>query len=261
MYYRRYPALSNTVLIMLHGSSWHSRYFMPLAQSISAANAAQVYTPDLRGHGVHPVRRGDVDYIGQYEDDLADLMAVIRKDNPGVRFVIGGHSSGGGLAIRFAGGKYGGQASAYLLLAPFLHFMAPTFRFDTDWANPRVARLLGLIALNTIGIRHFNDLPVFSLNVPQEARDGVETLSYSYRLYVSYSPRNYRNDLRAIRQPLLLIAGTADEIFRAEQYEPLVAQCASAQVKLLDGVSHMGLVMAPELGMIVNTWMQGCITG
>lgn len=255
LFYRHYPAESNKVLILLHGSSWHSQYFMPLAQSISESNTAQVYTPDLRGHGPNPTRRGDVDYIGQYEDDLTDLISVILGKNPNAHLIIGGHSSGGGLAIRFAGGKYGNQADAYLLLSPFLHFLAPTFRFDVDWARPRVARLLGLIALNGIGVRRFNHLPIFSLNVPHYARDGQETLSYTYRLYVSYSPRNYRRDLRAIKKPLLLIAGTADDAFRAEKYEMLIARDTAGQVKLLDGVSHMGLVVHPKLGMIINTWL------
>jgi non-heme chloroperoxidase len=71
--YRHYPARSNKVLILIHGSGWHSQYFLPLARYISDAGLAQVYTPDLRGHGRSPERRGDVDYIGQMEEDLAVL--------------------------------------------------------------------------------------------------------------------------------------------------------------------------------------------
>ena len=48
--YRYYPAQSDKVIILLHGSGWHSQYFMPLAQFISSEGLAQVYTPDLRGH-------------------------------------------------------------------------------------------------------------------------------------------------------------------------------------------------------------------
>ncbi|MBT7716490.1 MAG: alpha/beta hydrolase, partial [Deltaproteobacteria bacterium] len=123
--YRHYPAQSDRVLILLHGSGWHSRYFLPLAESISAEDLAQVYTPDLRGHGSTPERRGDVDYIGQLEDDLADLIAIIRKDNPNAMLIVGGHSSGGGLAVRFAGSQYGKQADAYVLLSPYLKYNAP----------------------------------------------------------------------------------------------------------------------------------------
>ena len=55
--YRHYPAQSDNVLVLLHGSGWHSQYFLPLAEFISSENLAQVYTPDLRGHGRMPARR------------------------------------------------------------------------------------------------------------------------------------------------------------------------------------------------------------
>ena len=126
--YRHYPAQSDKVLILVHGSGYHSRYLLPLAEFISAEGLAQVYTPDLRGHGSTPERRGDVDYIDQLEDDLADLIAIIRNDNPDAKLIVGGHSSGGGLVIRFAGSQYGQQADAYVLLSPFLKYNAPAIR-------------------------------------------------------------------------------------------------------------------------------------
>lgn len=254
--YRHYPAHSDKALILVHGSSWHSQYFMPLAQQVSAANAAQVYTPDLRGHGLTPARRGDIDYIGQYEDDLADLIAQIRRENSLARIIIGGHSSGGGLAIRFGGGPYGNLACAYLLLAPYLHFTAPTFRTDVDWATPNLTHLLMLMALNALGVRRFNDLPTMYLNVPPAARNGTETSTYSYRLFISYSPRHYQRDLRKIRQPLLLITGTNDEVFLAQRYQQVFAPYPTAQVLLIEGASHMGLVMEPELAARVITWLE-----
>jgi len=29
--FRHYPASTNTILVLLHGSGWHSQYFLPLA--------------------------------------------------------------------------------------------------------------------------------------------------------------------------------------------------------------------------------------
>ncbi|MFC2002126.1 alpha/beta hydrolase [Chloroflexota bacterium] len=55
--YRYYPAQSDKVIILLHRSGWHSQYFLPLAEFISSADLAQVYTPDLRGHGGLPPKR------------------------------------------------------------------------------------------------------------------------------------------------------------------------------------------------------------
>jgi len=255
--YRHYPAQSNKVLILIHGSGWHSQYFLPLARFISDAGLAQVYTPDLRGHGRSPERRGDVDHIGQLEEDLAVFIGMIQKDDDEKAIILGGHSSGGGLVVRFSGSKYRHLADAYLLLSPFLKYNAPTMRPKSGgWANPYTGRIIGLTLLNNVGIRHFNYLPVIDFNMPEEARDGTETLSYSYRLNTSYAPRNYKKDLAAISQPLLVIVGEADEAFLPDQFEPTISPFAKAEIRLLRGVTHLGVVVNPQVRPVIGKWLE-----
>lgn len=103
---------TDTTLLLVHGSGSHIAYLAPLARRLSRRDAAHVYTPDLRGHGISPARRGDVDYIEQLEDDLADLVEHARACHVGNHIVVGGHSSGGGLTLRFAGSRHGGLADA-----------------------------------------------------------------------------------------------------------------------------------------------------
>ncbi len=256
--YRQYSSDSDKILILLHGAGWHSRYFLPLARFISSEGLAQVYTPDLRGHGLTPKRRGDVNYIDQLEDDLADLIAMIQKDNPSSMLIIGGHSSGGGLAIRFAGSQYGQKAYAYMLMSPFLKYNAPTTRINSGgFAMPYTGRIIGLAMLNSAGIHWFNYLTVIKFNMPERARDGTETLSYSYRLNSAYAPHDYEKDLSAISQPLLVVAGTKDEAMIYCQYEPVISQYTKVQVKLLQGVTHMGLVVGPEVRPVIKDWLEG----
>lgn len=255
--YRYYPSQSDKGLILLHGAGWHSQYFLPLADFISSEGLAQVYTPDLRGHGPMPERRGDADYIAQLEDDLADFITVIRKDSPDAMLIVGGHSSGGGLAIRFVGSRYGKQANAYLLLSPFLKYNAPTTRSNFGgFAHPYTGLIAGLTMLNSVGIHWFDYLTAIEFNMLEEARDGTETLSYSHRLNTAYAPRNYKKDLRAITQPLLVVAGTADEVMFADQYEPVISRYTDVQVKLFQDVTHMGVVVSPEVRPIVKEWLE-----
>lgn len=255
--YRYYPTDAETVLILLHGSGWHSSYLLPLAEFVSGENLAHVYTPDLRGHGLNPTRRGDIDYVAQLEDDIADLIAVIKREHPNADVVVGGHSSGGGLALRFAGSPYGQQADAYLLLAPYLQYNAPTARPNSGgWARPYTARIAGLTMLNNVGIRGLNHLTVIDFNMPEKARDGTETLAYSFRLNTGYAPRNYKKDLRAITQPLLLIAGTDDEAFYADNYEAVISPYTKGQVELVDGATHMGAAVDPEVRPIIQAWLE-----
>jgi alpha-beta hydrolase superfamily lysophospholipase len=256
--YRQYPAESDKVLILFHGSGYHSRYLFPLARFISSEDLAQVYTPDLRGHGLTPTRRGDVDYINQMDDDAADLIELIRKDNPSATLIVGGHSSGGGMAVRFAGSRYGQQADAYLLLTPFLKHNAPTMRPNSGgWASPNFGRIMGLSMLNSAGIRSINDMTIIEFNMPEEALDGTETLSYSFRLNTAYSPRNYKKDLSAITQPLLVVAGTADEAFVADKFESVISQYTEVKVRLLEGLTHFGVVLSPEIQPVIKDWLAG----
>jgi non-heme chloroperoxidase len=255
--YRHYPADSNVHLVLLHGSGYHSRYLFSLAREISRRGAAQVYTPDLRGHGVSPARRGDIDYIDQLEDDLTDLLALIEARHPNAKLVLGGHSSGGGLAVRFGGGHHASKPSGYLLLAPFLGHDAPTTRRDSGgWANPRIHRLVALSILNAMGVEAFNGVVVIEFRMPEEYRDGTETLEYTFRLNTGYSPRDFESDLTAIRVPILVLVGSEDEAFIANQYEPTIGELApQAQVHVLAGVSHLGIATASSSPHHIVEWL------
>jgi len=67
----------------------------------------------------------------------------------------------------------------------------------------------------------------------------------------------YEKDLSTITQPLLVVAGTKDETMIYCQYEPVISQYTSVQVKLLQGVTHMGLVVSPEVRPIIEEWLEG----
>jgi len=255
--YYYYQAQTNKVLIMLHGSGWHSKYFLSLAKYISSENIAHVYTPDLRGHGISPIKRGDINYINQLEDDLTDFVSIVGEKHPNSTLIIGGHSLGGGLAIRFAGSKYGKYADAYILLSPFLKYNAPTMKLNAGgWASAHIPRIIGLSMLNNVGISWFNYLKVIDFNMPEEYRDGTETLSYSYRLNTGFAPRNYKKDLSAIKQKVLVIVGKSDESFIVEAFLPEISKYKKdVNVILLDDVTHVGIVMGKEVRPIIKKWI------
>jgi alpha-beta hydrolase superfamily lysophospholipase len=236
--------------------------FHHLASFVSQNGLAHVVAPDLRGHGFSPARRGDVDYTGQLEDDLADLLSEMRRQHPGAKIIVGGHSSGGGLAIRFAGGPYGDQADAYLLLAPFLKYNAPTTRPNSGgWAQPLSGRIAGLSMLNRVGIPWFNHLTVIQFDMPAAVLNGPlgesATTAYSYRLNTAFAPRsNYGHDLAALQQPFLLAAGLDDAAFIAKQYEPVISQYTqSGKYVLLPGVGHIDLLTTPQLEPALADWL------
>ena len=127
--YRHYPArgpVIDKVAIVIHGSSGSSIAVHALADAL-AGRGIETYAPDLRGHGSSGTR-GDIAYIGQLEDDLADLVAVVRKTAPTEPITLLGHSSGGGFALRIASSPIKDLFARTVMLAPYLGYDAPTNR-------------------------------------------------------------------------------------------------------------------------------------
>jgi dipeptidyl aminopeptidase/acylaminoacyl peptidase len=73
--YYAYPAQANRVAVLIHGSVGPGKGLNPLAQSLQAAGIT-TYVPDVRGHGGSGAR-GDIEYIGQIDDDLADFVSQL----------------------------------------------------------------------------------------------------------------------------------------------------------------------------------------
>ncbi|MCW1932725.1 alpha/beta hydrolase [Pararhodobacter zhoushanensis] len=247
------------LIVAVHGSGWHGAQFAGLGAALSA-QGFDVIAPDLRGHGPAPQRRGDIDYIGQFEDDLADLIA--REAASGQEVVLLGHSSGGGLVIRFAGGGHRALIDRAVLLAPFVQYDAPTARPESGgWARVMTRRIIGLTMLNAVRIRALNALPVIQFRFPSSVLDGPQgqtaTRAYSYRLNASFAPRrNWQADVAAL-PPFLLIAGAQDEAFRAEAYEPTFRAITERGRYTLTGASHLSVVDDPETAQRIVDFLRG----
>ncbi|MGB7317856.1 MAG: alpha/beta fold hydrolase [Planktotalea sp.] len=247
---RRYgsKAADKPLLILVHGSGWVGLQFNSIASAL--ADDAYVVVPDLRGHGAAPERRGDVDYINQMEDDLAELIDA--EHMQGQQVVLAGHSSGGGLVVRFAGGAHGTMMDQAILLAPFLKYNAPTTRQNSGgWAHTMTRRIIGLSMLNTFKITALNYLPIIQFNMPEAARQGkyghLATLRYSYRLNTGFAPRmDYLKDIAALPD-FTLIAGTQDEAFFADKYQEVMSAVTDkGSYHLIEGETHLSVIDAAE---------------
>ncbi|MCX5497233.1 alpha/beta fold hydrolase [Kaistia dalseonensis] len=231
--YRFHDAASERILIFIHGSSYHGGGYDELATYVSAAGAAKVVLPYLRGHYFSGRRRGDIEYIGQCEDDIVDLIRELRKQGHKGPIILGGYSSGGGFVLRFAGGD-GPKLEAiagYIALAPIIPRTAAVRGGNAGgWNVINLPRILGLVTLNFIGVRGFDGLPIIAFNKPASAWDGTETLAYSWRLNVTYHPRNdYASDVKAMPSSSLVLVGDSDE-----------AVDSAALLGLLKGAGYRG---------------------
>ena len=248
--FRHYPATgpaTGRTAIVVHGSTGSSGTRIHALSTALAARGVETYAIDIRGHGVSGTR-GDIAYVGQLEDDLADFVADVRKTNPTVPLTLIGHSAGGGFALRAAASPIQNLFARTVLLAPYLGYNAPTNRPNSGgWANADKPRIIALMALRAIGIDCCGSLPTLAYAVPPNS-EKIQTGIYSDRLMRNFANHpDYRGDFAAVTRPMTIIAGADDELMISDKYAEAVRGITPPiDVRLIGGIDHMGIVTAPK---------------
>jgi pimeloyl-ACP methyl ester carboxylesterase len=252
--FRHYAAVgpsTGRAAIVVHGSSGSSGNNIHALSMALAQHGVESYAVDIRGHGVSGTR-GDIAYVGQLEDDLADFVAEIRKTSPAAPLTLIGHSAGGGFALRVAGSNIQNLFARTVLLAPYLGHNAPTNRANSGgWVNADIPRIIGLVALRAIGINCCEALPVIAFAVPPNSQVSLVP-TYTDRLMRNFATRDYRMDLAAATKPLRIVSGADDELMLADKYAEAVRDVApNVNVRLVQGINHIGMVSSPAAVSLV----------
>jgi alpha-beta hydrolase superfamily lysophospholipase len=263
LYARHFPANTNVTVLLLHGVGANSYLFNTSCGKIREAANAGIFALDLRGHGESGGRRGDVDYIGQYEDDVAEVIAEIRAKQPGGKLILAGHSMGGGIALRYAMKRGPSNVDGYLLFAPHLGFNSPTaYSSQPQTGNTgepevkmQVYRIIGLFMLNIFGIVGYNDLGIAFFNIPSDSPQSPVDV-YSYRAFSSVAPTDYKSALSAVEKPLLVVVGSNDEAFSVEHFKPVLAENSDGRLLLFDGIGHNGIMYDNAVIAAVGAWIR-----
>jgi non-heme chloroperoxidase len=254
--YRVYPGRHDRAVVLVHGSSGTDTSMLKLAQALQAAGAT-VYAISLRGHGGSGTANGDVSYIGQLDDDLADLMKGLGLDKPGIHRTLIGFSSGGGFVLRIAGGRQAGLFSDYIAISPYIGQDAPTNKPNAGgWAGVAVPRIIALTLLNSIGLAWFQDLP--AVHFATDAKpSNTRTPVYSFRLAASLQlGRDWRGVLARISAPTEIVVGANDELFNADQFKPML-QTVNPRigVTVVPNETHLGMIAdPPATAAIAAAW-------
>lgn len=238
--------------IFIHGSSGSSGTVNHALTHAIASRGVETWALDIRGHGGSGTR-GDIGHVGQLEDDLADFVAELRKSAPELPLTLIGHSAGAGFSLRVAATPIMQDMFVRtVLLAPYLGYDAPTNKPRAGgWANFDLPRFLGLAALRKLGIDCCAQLPVLALAVPASSAKYLVS-TYSDRLTRNFATRGYRVDLPAVTHPITIFGGAEDEMMISDKYAEVVqAIKPSVDVKIIDGINHMGIVTNPKAISIV----------
>jgi len=243
--YRVYDGGGTQAVVLIHGSSDDGAGLHPLAKALRDAGAS-VYVPVLRGHGTFG-RSGDIDHIGQLEDDLADFVAVLRPLRPGSSFSLIGFSSGGGFVLRAIGTADEKLFDRFIMISPALPPGSPTIRPDTGgWVSVAKPRIIVLALLNRLGVDWLNGLPIVAFATSPKAPN--LTSAYSFRLAVDFgAPRDYLAALGRSKKPAALLVGGSDELFFPDRFAPLLKPARpDLPITIVPGIGHIGMTVTPE---------------
>ena len=90
----RPAATARGVVVICHGFNAHSGMYQWVAEQFAASGLA-VYALDLRGRGRSDGERFYVEKIADYVSDVATVIALAKKREPGRPVFLLGHSAGG----------------------------------------------------------------------------------------------------------------------------------------------------------------------
>lgn len=263
MGFRHYRSTQPTriKLYLVHAETWGDLQFTSLATTLAnRLGVADVFTFDMRGHGQNPLHRGDINYVGQPTDDLADLIRATSA--PGDVIVIGGHSAGAAVAARLAAAPGQAKFSGLLLLAPVL---SPDFAANKPelggWALPLKGRVAALKLQNALGI-HWSDQEVaVQYAVPKAVWEGPlgfsVTSDYTWRFVRSLQlPSADGSELASVRVPYLAVVGSDDEVIDATKLEPAMKSFNKrGETAVVPQETHFGIVNSQQTLAIIQNWL------
>ncbi len=242
--YRAYRGDPKDVVVLIHGSSGTSASMHVLASAIHARGPT-VFALGMRGHD-GTGRYGDVDYIGQLDDDVVDFMSQV-PPRSAARKTLLGFSSGGGFVLRFASGANATLFDRYVLVSPQMSARTGLMRPNAGgWVSVAIPRIVALSLLTRMGIHNFEYLPVIDFAVmPGHA---TQTSQYTFRMQQNFGPRfDALGDLGRVPRPISLFAGARDEIFYTDRYaRTLKPARPDLALTIVPGMGHMDMITKPE---------------
>jgi len=260
LYYQHWrPATTPlAVLVIVHGLAEHSGRHERFGCELAEAGYA-VETFDLRGHGRSEGMWGYVSSFDDYVRDLETFLQNVSARQAHLPLVLMGHSMGGTIAALLAISRRFPLA-ALILSAPAVRLWQ-----DTGWVVRAFAHLMSrfLPKMRTMPLAAqyiSRDLTVVEAYVhdPLVYRAGLRVRTVYEFLRAT---QRVREGAAAIREPLLILQGTADRLVQprgaAELYEK--ASSPDKTLRLYEGLYHE-LLNEPErerVLMDILAWLEG----
>jgi alpha-beta hydrolase superfamily lysophospholipase len=225
------------VVVLAHGLGEHARRYDHVTQRLGEAGLV-TYALDHRGHGRSGGKRVVVRDIAEFTADFDTLVGIAKREHPGLKCIVLGHSMGGGIVFAY-GVERPDNYDLMVLSAPAVAAQ--------DLVNPLVAfaaKGLGVIAPG---------LPVQELDFTAISRDPEVVAAYvnDPLVYHGKVPAGLGRALLqvgetmprrapALTTPLLVVHGTDDRLIPVDGSRRLIQCVGSTDVELKEypGLYH-----------------------
>jgi pimeloyl-ACP methyl ester carboxylesterase len=91
--------------------------------------------------------------------------------------------------------------------------------------------------LNETGNHEQDHLPALFFNLPGT----IPMRKYSYRANMSMAPDDYAAGLQAVNKPMVILAGSKDEVFSAVSLQKAIMENSNGEVYIVEGATHNGI--------------------
>ena len=165
-----------------------------------------------------PETRGDIAYLGQLEDDMADFVGRDPQDQSD-RAADAARSF---LRRRLCAARRRladpEPVRAHRAAGALSRLRRPDQPAESGgWANADIPRFLALSVCAGSGCHAAESLPALAFAVPPNSSQ-ILTATYSYRLMRNFAASDYRADLAAATKPMTIFSGSADELMDSAKY-------------------------------------------
>ena len=232
------------LVVLLHGFPLSRRMWSEQLRGLSARY--RVVAPDLRGHGETPVADG-VATMEAMADDVLELV-----DQLGVRdrFVLGGLSMGGYVALAFAR-RHPERLRGLILLDTRAAADTPEAAMTrvktaqvvlamgvTTVVDSMLPRLFGQPAL----VHHLDRVQAIKSIMERTRPEGVAAALKGMACRADSRP-----ELARISVPTLVLVGDVDVITPPAESELMARSIPGARLAVIPGAGHMAPVEEPEI--------------
>lgn len=228
---------TKAIILVAHGLGEHINRYTNLV-NFALPRGLAVYGLDHQGHGKSEGRRCYIDRFQVYIDDLKTFYDMVRKDNPGLKIVLLGHSMGGLIATVYAV-QHQKDIEALIVSAPSLKPGQGITPFTITLARilSAIVPKLGVSKLDSSYLSHDKAVVEAYDNDPLVYR-GKITARLGSELFSTMA--KLESQMHTLTLPLLIMQGTDDKLVEVEGSRMLYEKATSADktLKMYEGFYH-----------------------